>query len=90
MSQSQAPISYKLHDSVQYSYTGTLSTDCKVDSLDQLACCINMESMTSSFSRSSSTDGEAFSLGRSGTDLGATKCIDLAMRSRHAYDEAII
>ena len=52
-----------------------------------------MESLTSSFSRSSSTDGEAFSLGRSGTDLGATKCIDLglAIRSRQAliYGEAI-
>ena len=48
-----------------------------------------MESLTSSFSRSSSTDGEAFSLGRSGADLGAIKCIDLAIRSRHAYDEAI-
>ena len=31
----------------------------------------------------------AFSLGRSGTDLGATKCIDLVIRSRQAYDEAI-
>ena len=86
MSQSQARISYKL---IQYSFTGTLSTDCKVDNFCGKSRSACMQSLTSSFSRSSSTDGKAFSFGRSGANLRATKCIHLAIRSRHAYDEAI-
>ena len=52
-----------------------------------------MESLTASFSRSSSTGGDAFSLGRSGTDLGAiyVQSTDLVTctRSRTQYNEAI-
>ena len=50
-----------------------------------------MESLTSSFSRSSSTDSDVFSLGGSGTDLGAIQCTELAtcIRSHGRYDEAI-
>ncbi len=52
-----------------------------------------MESLTASSFRSSSTGGDAFSLGRSGTDLGAIyiQCTDLVTctRSRARYNEAI-